>query len=121
MEIKKVNIKEKLELIKEYWKPAIVGELNDQQIRLVKINGEFVMHRHDKEDELFLVIKGSLKMDFGDRMTEVNKGEFIIIPRGVSHRPVAETEAHVLLFEPATVINTGDVRNELTQEKPDRL
>ncbi len=117
----KVNIKEKFDLITDYWKPAVVGELNNQQVRLVKIKGEFVMHKHDHEDELFLVIKGSLKMDFGDNITEVNEGEFIIIPRGVNHRPIAEDEAHVLLFEPATVINTGNVRNELTQDKPDRL
>lgn len=117
----KVNIKNKLNLIKDYWKPVIIGELNNQQVRLVKIKGEFVMHRHENEDELFLVIKGSLKMDFGNKITEVKEGEFIIIPRGIKHRPVAESEAHVLLFEPKTVVNTGDVRNELTLDSPERL
>lgn len=117
----KVNINEKLNLITEYWKPIIVGELNEQQVRLVKIKGEFVMHKHNNEDELFLVIKGSFKMDYGDKMVDINEGEFIIIPRGVRHRPIADKEAHLLLFEPETVLNTGDVRNELTQESPERM
>lgn len=117
----KVNINEKLNLITEYWKPIIVGELNEQQVRLVKIKGEFVMHKHSNEDELFLVIKGSFKMDYGDKMVDINEGEFIIIPRGVRHRPIADKEAHLLLFEPETVLNTGDVRNELTQESPERM
>jgi len=114
--MKKVNIKEKLELITDYWKPIIVGELNNQQVKLLKIKGEFVMHHHEHEDELFMVIKGSFKMDYGDKISEINEGEFIIIPKGTSHRPIAENEAHLLLFEPATVLNTGNVRNELTQE-----
>ena len=117
----KVNIKNKLNLIKDYWKPVIIGELNNQQVRLVKIKGEFVMHRHENEDELFLVIKGSLKMDFGNKITEVKEGEFIIIPRGVKHRPIADVETHLLLFEPETTLNTGDVRNELTYESPERM
>jgi len=117
----KVNIEEKLKLIKNYWEPAIVGELNNQQVRLVKIKGEFVMHKHENEDEFFLVLKGLLKMDYGDRMVNVQEGEFIIVPRGIKHRPIADVETHLLLFESETVINTGDVRNELTQQTPERL
>jgi mannose-6-phosphate isomerase-like protein (cupin superfamily) len=116
-----VNINKKLALIHDYWKPIIVGELNGQQVRLVKIKGEFVMHKHDNEDEFFMVLKGLLKMDYGDRIVEVKEGEFIIIPKGMKHRPIAETETHLLLFEPETVINTGDVRNELTHELPERM
>ncbi|MDF1613224.1 cupin domain-containing protein [Stygiobacter electus] len=110
----KVNIKDKLNLITDYWKPIIVGELNNQQIRLVKIKGEFVMHHHENEDEFFLVIKGSLKMDYGNMIVDINEGEFIIIPKGIKHRPIADTETHLLLFEPATILNTGNVQNELT-------
>ena len=116
----KVNINDKLELIKDYWKPIIVGELNNQQVRLVKVKGEFVMHHHDNEDELFLVIKGTLKMDYGDKIEEINEGEFVIIPKGVKHRPIADAETHLLLFEPDTVLNTGNVRNELTHDSPEK-
>jgi mannose-6-phosphate isomerase-like protein (cupin superfamily) len=118
--MQKVNIKDKLSLISEYWKPIIVGELNNQQVRLVKIKGEFVMHKHKNEDELFLVIQGSMKMDYGDNMITVREGEFIVVPRGTEHRPVAEEEAHLLLFEPDTVLNTGNVRNEFTVDSPER-
>jgi mannose-6-phosphate isomerase-like protein (cupin superfamily) len=117
----KVNIQDKLNRIKDYWKPIIVGELNNQQVRLVKIKGEFVMHHHDNEDEFFLVIKGHLKMDYGDRITDINEGEFIIIPKGIKHRPIAEFETHLLLFEPETVLNTGNVRNEFTLDSPEKL
>ncbi len=117
----KVNIAEKLELINEYWKPAIAGELNNQHVKLVKIKGEFVMHHHDQEDELFMVIKGHFKMDYGHRIVDVNEGEFIIIPKGVKHRPIAHTEAHLLLFEPSTTLNTGDVQNELTYDSPPKV
>ena len=115
-----VNIREKLNLISDYWKPIIVGELNGQQVRLVKIKGEFVMHKHDDEDELFLVLKGEMRMDYGDRQVEVKEGEFIIVPRGTHHMPVADNEAQLLLFEPAEVLNTGNVRNEFTVDSPDR-
>ena len=117
----KVNIKEKLSLINDLWKPRIVGELNNQQIRLVKIKGEFVLHTHDNEDELFLVIKGFLKIEYEDKLIELNEGEFLIIPRGIKHRPIADQEVHLLLFEPATILNTGDVRNELTLDSPERI
>jgi len=119
--MEKVNINDKLGLVQDYWKPVIVGELNGQQVKLVKIKGEFVMHHHENEDELFLVIKGSLKMDYGDRIEELCEGEFIIVPRGVSHRPIATSETHLLLFEPATTLNTGDVRNDLTRESPEKI
>lgn len=117
----KVNINEKFDLISDYWKPIIVGELNNQHVRLVKIKGEFVMHRHDNEDEFFLVIKGLLKMDYGDRIVNVKEGEFIIIPKGINHRPIADIETHILLFEPNSTLNTGNVRNELTLDSPERM
>ncbi|MGA2406457.1 MAG: cupin domain-containing protein [Bacteroidales bacterium] len=117
----KVNIKEKLNLINDYWKPRIIGELNNQQIRIVKIKGEFVLHTHDNEDEFFLVIKGLLKMEYEDKLIELNEGEFVIIPKGVKHRPKADKEVHLLLFEPATILNTGNVRNELTLESPEKI
>jgi mannose-6-phosphate isomerase-like protein (cupin superfamily) len=112
--IEKVNIKEKFALFDERWSPKIVGELNGQHVKLVKLHGEFVWHHHEQEDELFLVLGGRLRMDFRDRRVWVEQGEFIIVPRGVEHRPVAEEEVHVMLFEPATTLNTGNVRNELT-------
>jgi mannose-6-phosphate isomerase-like protein (cupin superfamily) len=112
--IEKVNIKEKFALFDERWSPKIVGELNGQHVKLVKFHGEFVWHHHEQEDELFLVLGGRLRMDFRDRRVWVEQGEFIIVPRGVEHRPVAEEEVHEMLFEPATTLNTGNVRNELT-------
>jgi mannose-6-phosphate isomerase-like protein (cupin superfamily) len=116
-----VNLAQKFASFAEYWRPKIVGELNGQHVKLVKFLGEFVWHKHDGEDELFLVVSGSLRMDLCDRSVEVGAGEFIIVPRGVEHRPVAEREVHVLLFEPATTLNTGNVRNERTVERPERL
>jgi mannose-6-phosphate isomerase-like protein (cupin superfamily) len=113
----KINIKEKLDLIKEVWEPAIVGELNGQHIKLAKIKGEFVFHKHEDEDEFFLVIKGKMRMDLDHGSIDVNEGEFIIIPRGTLHRPYSEEETHLLLLEPVTTINTGNVINELTLEK----
>lgn len=112
---------EKNNLIKDYWKPIIVGELNNQQVRLIKINGEFVMHHHDNEDEFFLVIKGFLKMDYGDKIVNIQEGEFTIVPKGVKHRPIADIETHLLLFEPETILNTGNIRNELTLDSPEKI
>jgi mannose-6-phosphate isomerase-like protein (cupin superfamily) len=120
-ETEKVKISDKLNLITDYWKPVIVGELNNQHVRLVKIKGEFVMHHHDNEDEFFLVLKGHLKMDYGNRIIDVNEGEFIIIPKGINHRPVADTETHLLLFEPCSTLNTGNIRNELTLDSPQKM
>jgi len=112
--VNKVIIQEKLALFSEYWSPKIVGELNGQHVKLVKLHGEFVWHHHDQEDELFLVLQGRLRIDFRDRHVWVERGEFIIIPCGVEHRPIAEEEVHVMLFEPASTLNTGNVQNEFT-------
>ena len=117
----KVNIAEKLSLFSEYWSPKIVGELNGQQVKLAKLKGEFIWHKHDDEDELFLVLKGCLQMEFRDRTETIHENEFIIVPRGVEHRPVAEEEVSVMLFEPATTLNTGNITNELTKEKLDKI
>jgi mannose-6-phosphate isomerase-like protein (cupin superfamily) len=114
--VEKVNLAEKLALFDERWSPRIVGELNGQQVKLVKVEGEFVWHHHDHEDELFLVVKGCLMMELRDKVLEIGEGEFVIVPRGVEHRPVAREETHILLFEPASTLNTGNVRNERTVE-----
>src|SRR5512146_1162457 len=102
----KVNLAENLSRVSEYWSPKIVGELNGQQVKLVKFIGEFVWHHHDQEDELFFVVKGRFRMEFKDRTVEVAAGEFLIVPRGVEHRPVADAEVEVMLFEPASTLNT---------------
>jgi mannose-6-phosphate isomerase-like protein (cupin superfamily) len=115
----KINLVQKFSLFQEYWQPKIVGELNDSYIKVVKIKGEFVWHRHAAEDELFLVIKGRLRILLRDGEINLEPGELIIIPRGVEHCPVAEEEAQVLLMEPKTTLNTGEVENERTVEKLD--
>ena len=117
----KVNLVERLALFRDYWSPKIVGELNGQYVKLVKFQGEFVWHHHEHEDELFLVVKGRFRMEFRDRQVWLEEGEFLIVPRTVEHRPVAEEEAHVLLFEPATTLNTGNVVNERTIEDLERI
>jgi len=114
-----ISLSEKLSLFTEHWSPKIVAELNGQHVKLAKLQGEFVWHHHEQEDELFLVLKGKLLMDFRERTVEINPGEFIVVPRGVEHRPRAEEEVHLLLFEPATTLNTGNVENERTKKKPD--
>ena len=116
-----VNLAAKLAAFSEQWSPKIVGELNGQQVKLVKFLGSFVWHHHDDEDELFYVIKGRFRMEFQDRAVDVAAGEFIIVPRGVEHRPVADDEVEVMLFEPASTLNTGNVRNERTRERLERL
>ena len=116
-----INLADKLARFSEHWSPKVVGELNGQQVKLVKLLGEFVWHHHDHEDELFLVLKGRLRMDLPERSQWIEPGEFIIIPRGLEHRPVAEQEVHVLLFEPASTLNTGNVRDDLTVDTPERL
>ncbi len=121
MSLEKVNIKEKLALFDEHWNPKIVGDLNGQHVKLVKLLGEFVWHHHDEEDELFLVVDGRMRMDFRDRSLTLEEGEFIVVPRGVEHRPVAEEEAHVLLFEPASTLNTGNARGEMTAGELERI
>lgn len=111
----KVNLEQKLSLFSEHWSPKIVGELNGQHVKLVKVQGEFTWHHHDDEDELFLVIEGALTIKLEDRDILLNKGEFFIVPKGVEHKPVAKQEAHILLLEPATLTrNTGNVETELT-------
>lgn len=119
--VDKVNVAEKLSLFEERWSPKIVGELNGQYVKLVKFFGEFVWHHHDDEDEMFLVIEGRFRMEFRDREVWIEEGEFIVVPRGVEHRPVAEEEVSVMLFEPASTLNTGNVRDEMTVAELDRI
>ena len=119
--MQKVNLAEKFARFAEQWKPKVVGELNGQMVKLVKFQGPFVWHHHDHEDELFLVVKGRFRMEFRDRHVWLEVGEFLIVPKGVEHRPVADEEAHVLLFEPAATLNTGNVRNERTVEHLESL
>jgi mannose-6-phosphate isomerase-like protein (cupin superfamily) len=117
----KVNVDEKFALFTEQWSPKVVAELNGQAVKLVKIQGEFVWHHHDHEDELFYVVRGALRMEFRDRAVTVNAGEFIVVPRGVEHRPVAAEEVHLLLFEPLETVNTGNVQEERTRQQLDRI
>lgn len=117
----KVNVDDKLSLFDDYWNPRIVGELNGQQVKLVKFKGEFIWHRHDVEDEMFFVLRGTFNMEFRDRTVCLREREFLIVPRGVEHRPVARTEVAVMLVEPATTVNTGDQRSELTRQTLDRM
>ena len=112
--MEKINLAEKLALFQEHWNPKIIGELNGQHVKLVKLKGEFVWHHHDNEDELFLVLQGTLRMEFPDRVIDLAPGELLIVPRGVEHRPVAREEVHLMLFEPATTVNTGNISNERT-------
>lgn len=121
MKIEKVSISEKLDLIHDTWNPRIVGELNGQHVKLSKVSGEFVWHKHDSEDEMFLVIKGNFKIELRDKTIEVKPGEFIIIPKGIEHKPVADGEAHILLFEPAGTLNTGNVKNDFTRESLQKI
>lgn len=119
--MKKVDLNEKFALFSEYWQPKIVGELNGQYVKLAKLKGEFIWHRHEDEDELFMVIKGQLTIRLRGDEIKLEAGQFFIIPRGVEHLPVAEEEVQVMLFEPKTVINTGDKKNERTIEQADRI
>lgn len=119
--LRKVDLTAALARITERWQPLIVGELNGQHVKLAKLQGEFVWHHHEHEDELFLVLDGELTLEFRDRTVTLREGECLVVPRGVEHRPVAKRETHVLLFEPASTLNTGNVRNERTVEEPERL
>ena len=112
--VDKVNLHDKLTLFSEHWRPKIVGELNGQQVKLVKFQGPFVWHVHEGEDELFLVVRGRFRMELRDRWVELAEGEMLVVPRGVEHRPVADEEVHVLLFEPASTVNTGTAGGERT-------
>jgi len=117
MSLDKINIEEKLRSFTDHWNPRVAGELNGQHVKLVKFKGEFVWHKHDLEDELFLVIRGSFNMELRDKIVTLGPGEFIIIPKGVEHRPVAAEEVEVMLFEPAGTLNTGDQETELTRHE----
>lgn len=117
----KVNLEQKFSLFSEHWSPKIVGELNGQNVKLAKFEGEFVWHKHDHEDEMFFVVKGILKIEFRDKILTLHENEFIIVPKGVEHKPVAESEVWVMLFEPSTTLNTGNAESELTQHKLDRI
>ena len=120
--MEKVNLAEKLAAIDEHWRPRIVAELNGQEVKLAKLEGEFVWHHHDDADELFLVLKGTLRIEFRDRSVELEPGEMLVVPRGVEHRPVAGSEVELLLFEPADLLNTGNVEHSgLTAPKGERL
>jgi mannose-6-phosphate isomerase-like protein (cupin superfamily) len=119
--MEKINVAGKLALFSDHWNPRIVGELNGQQVKLVKFQGEFVWHDHAAEDEFFLVLRGSFRMDFRHKSVELNEGDFIIVPKGVEHRPVAEQEVHVMLFEPAAIKHTGDVESDLTVHRYERI
>lgn len=118
----KINLAEKFSRFTEHWSPKIIAELNGQHVKLVKFRGEFVWHQHEHEDELFLVVQGAFQMQFRDRTVELQAGELLVVPRGVEHRPVADAEVSVLLFEPATTVNTGSARDsDKTVAHPERL
>jgi mannose-6-phosphate isomerase-like protein (cupin superfamily) len=121
MTVRKVNLGEMFGRFHEQWSPKVVGEVNDSQVKLVKLKGEFVWHHHEREDELFLVVKGRLTIKLRDKDVVLGPGEFAIIPHGVEHLPVAEEETHVLLFEPNSTLNTGNLRNDRTVAQLDRL
>ncbi len=121
MEIEKVNIKQKLQTFTDHWSPKIVGELNNQQVKLAKFEGEFVMHHHEHEDEFFYVVAGELFIELKDKTLHLNAGEFVIIPKGVDHKPYAPQEAHIMLFEPASTLNTGNADSNLTVTDLDKI
>jgi mannose-6-phosphate isomerase-like protein (cupin superfamily) len=116
-----VNLKDKFGKFRDYWKPRVIGEVNDCQVKAVKLKGEFIWHHHDNEDELFLVVKGALRMKFRDHEAVVREGEFVIVPRGVEHLPVADEEVHIVLIEPRTTLNTGNIQNERTVSQLERI
>jgi mannose-6-phosphate isomerase-like protein (cupin superfamily) len=117
----KINLAEKFARITEYWKPYIAGELNGQLVKLDKLKGEFVWHHHENEDEMFLVVKGRFRIEFRDKIVWLEEGEFIVVPRGVEHKPVADEEAWIVLFEPASTLNTGNVDNEFTLRELEKV
>jgi mannose-6-phosphate isomerase-like protein (cupin superfamily) len=119
--MEKINLKQKFSLFDEHWSPKIVGEPNGQHVKLAKLKGEFTWHKHDNEDELFFVMKGSLKIEFRDKTIALNENELLIVPKGKEHRPVADEEVWIMLFEPASTLNTGNTENEFTRRELDRI
>ena len=117
----KINIQHKLSLFNDHWNPKIIGELNGQHVKLVKFQGEFIWHKHENEDEMFYVLKGKFVMEFRDKNIELSENEFLIVPKGIEHRPVAEKEVSVMLFEPAATLNTGDKVSDLTKIVLDKI
>lgn len=121
MGLKKINIAQKLSMFSDHWNPSVIAELNGQGVKLAKLKGEFVWHRHENEDELFLVVKGELTMQFRDKNVYLKEGEMLIVPKGVEHRPVAQEEVSVLLFEPLGTVNTGDAVSDLTKHDLEKI
>ncbi|SDR67087.1 cupin domain-containing protein [Gramella sp. MAR_2010_147] len=119
--MEKVNVQDKFKKFSDHWNPRIVGELNGQQVKFAKLKGEFIWHSHDDEDEMFWIVKGTLKLEFRDRTVELNENEFFIVPRGVEHKPIAEKEVHVMLFEPASTKHTGNEKHALTNNNQEHL
>lgn len=116
-----VNVLQKFSLFQDHWSPKIIAELNGQEVKLAKVKGEFVWHDHKNEDELFFIVRGTLKIEFRDRLVTLREGEMLVVPKGVEHRPIAEEEVWILLFEPAEIKHTGDVKHELTVETYGRI
>jgi mannose-6-phosphate isomerase-like protein (cupin superfamily) len=116
-----VNLAEKFSKFQDYWNPRVIGEVNDCHVKAVKLKGEFIWHHHDNEDELFLVVKGTLRMRFRDHEAIVREGEFVIVPRGVEHLPIADDEVHIILLEPKSTLNTGNITNERTVRQLERI
>mgnify|MGYP001954963139 CR=1 FL=1 len=121
MEISKVNIEDKFQQFNDHWNPRIVGELNGQHVKVARLKGEFVMHQHENEDEMFLVIEGHLQMEMEGKTLDLHPGEFVIIPKGTNHKPIAVEEVKVMLFEPKTTLNTGNVESDLTRRDLDEI
>ncbi len=121
LSMQSINVLQKFNLFNDHWSPKIIGELNGQAIKLAKVQGEFVWHDHKEEDELFFIVKGKLRIEFRDKAIELNEGEMLIVPKGVEHRPVAEEETWIMLFEPVATKHTGDVKHALTVEAYDRI
>lgn len=119
--MKVINIKEKFNLFKEYWSPKIIGQLNGQDVKISKLQGEFIWHNHKDEDELFYVIKGTLQIEFRDKTSTLNEGDMLVIPKGVEHKPIAKEEVWVLLFEPSNIKHTGEVKHKLTKETFEKI
>ena len=119
--MKKINLKNKFNLFNDHWNPRIIGEMNGQDIKIAKVKGEFIWHNHKNEDELFLIIKGTLKIQFSDKTIELNKGEILIIPKGVEHKPIAEEEVWLLLFEPNSTKHTGNIKSDITINKFEKI